>query len=77
MYEWGVSFDWITPIMQVMHMARGCKGLVVTVEELRKLESRGIYGWAAMLDPMTGEYLVQISGKKYKEACEILGLRHG
>ena len=69
-----VAYDWITPTMQVFHMIRGCKGLIVTPDELNKLERHGIACWAPMLDPMTGEYAVQISRKKYKQACKLLGL---
>ena len=74
MTDWLVSFDYETPMMQVFHMARGCKGLIVTPDELRQLEKRGIRCHAPMLDPATGEYLIQLSKKDYKLACKTLGL---
>jgi hypothetical protein len=77
MYEIGVSFDWITPLLQIVNMARGHKGLIVTVEEMERLRRVGISCRAPMRDVMTGEYLIQLSRSDYKLACRVLGLGRG
>ena len=77
MYEIGVAFDWITPMLQVFHILRGHKGLIVTVEEMEKLRRVGISCRAPMRDIGTGEYLIQLSKRDYKLACRILGLGNG
>ena len=73
MYEWGVSFDWITPTMHVINLLRGHKAIEGSVDEMKKLRAAGIDCHAPMLDPVTGNYLWQVKNRDFKRARKILG----
>jgi len=73
MYEWGVSFDYFKAILHTINLLRGHKAFFGTLDEKDELKKRGISCHAAMLDPITGEYLLQVPKRDYRLACKILG----
>ena len=74
MYEWGVAFDWITPLRHTFNILRGYRAFIGTKDEMDKLKARGVKVSSPFLDPATGEYCFQVPNSDYKRACKILGL---